>query len=64
MRNSKGTTKYVVYYRVSTRREGRSGLGLRGQKNAVLAFLDGSKSRIVAEYTEIESGKRDDDRPR
>ena len=60
MRIGKGTPKYVIYYRVSTKRQGRSGLGLRGQKNAVLAFLNGSKSRIVAEYTEIESGKRDD----
>ena len=56
----KDTPKYVVYYRVSTKRQGRSGLGLKGQENAVMAFLNGSKSRIVAEYTEIESGKRDD----
>ena len=55
---TKPVPKYVVYYRVSTRRQGRSGLGLKGQQNAVHAFLDGSKSRIVAEYTEIESGRR------
>jgi DNA invertase Pin-like site-specific DNA recombinase len=50
----KGPAKYVAYYRVSTRAQGDSGLGLEAQKSAVANFVKGS---IVAEYTEIESGK-------
>lgn len=44
--------KFIVYYRVSTQRQGQSGLGLEAQKHAC-AHYD-----IVAEYTEIESGKK------
>jgi DNA invertase Pin-like site-specific DNA recombinase len=51
-------TKYVSYFRVSTERQGRSGLGLEAQRAAVATFLNGGK--LVAEYTEIESGKRND----
>ncbi|UFH57714.1 recombinase family protein [Spirosoma sp. KNUC1025] len=47
-------TKYVAYYRVSTRAQGDSGLGLEGQRAAVAGFV---KGLIVAEYTEVESGK-------
>ena len=50
--------KFVAYYRVSTAKQGRSGLGLEAQRASVQAYLrDG---RIVAEYVEVESGKRDD----
>lgn len=52
--------KFVTYYRVSTDKQGRSGLGLEAQKKTVLDFIDGNKSEIVGEYVEIESGKRDD----
>ena len=51
---SSGLPKYVAYYRVSTRGQGESGLGLEAQKAAVAGFVKGV---IVAEYTEIESGK-------
>jgi len=44
--------KFIVYYRVSTQRQGQSGLGLEAQKHAC-AHYD-----IVAEYTEVESGKK------
>lgn len=44
--------KFIVYYRVSTQRQGQSGLGLEAQKHAC------SHYDIVAEYTEIESGKK------
>ncbi|MFD1145392.1 recombinase family protein [Larkinella insperata] len=47
---------YVAYYRVSTEKQGRSGLGLQAQKLAVLGFLQGAP--IVAEFTEVESGKK------
>ncbi|RNI23565.1 recombinase family protein [Rufibacter latericius] len=49
---------YVAYYRVSTQKQGLSGLGLDAQKMAVKAFLK-CDTCVVLEYTEIESGKRD-----
>ena len=49
---------YVVYYRVSTERQGRSGLGLDAQRSMVERFLT-STDTIIAEFTEIESGKND-----
>lgn len=52
--------KFVAYYRVSTERQGRSGLGLEAQRAAVLAYLNGGDWELVAEFTEIESGKRTD----
>lgn len=56
--------KWVAYYRVSTKRQGRSGLGLDAQREAVMAFLNGGRWKLLAEYTETESGKRDrDERP-
>jgi len=51
---------FVCYYRVSTQRQGRSGLGLDAQRKAVTDHLNGGNWRIVAEYTEVESGKRSD----
>jgi DNA invertase Pin-like site-specific DNA recombinase len=56
-------TPIVCYYRVSTQRQGRSGLGLEAQRWAVWQYLKGGDWRIVAELIEVESGKRSD-RPR
>jgi DNA invertase Pin-like site-specific DNA recombinase len=53
---------YVAYFRVSTDRQGKSGLGLDAQRDAVAAFLDGGDWKVIAEFQEVESG-RDDDRP-
>jgi DNA invertase Pin-like site-specific DNA recombinase len=53
----------VAYYRVSTARQGKSGLGLEAQRQAVAGYLNGGDWTIVGEYTEIESGKRAVDRP-
>ena len=50
---------YVAYYRVSTKSQGQSGLGLEAQKSAVVQFAKSGRS-IIREYTEIESGKRND----
>lgn len=50
--------KFVAYYRVSTGRQGKS--GLEAQREAVKAYLNGGEWSIVAEFTEIESGKRSD----
>jgi DNA invertase Pin-like site-specific DNA recombinase len=52
--------KVVAYYRVSTEAQGRSGLGLDSQKQAVEAFCRQREWNIIAEFTEVESGKRDD----
>jgi DNA invertase Pin-like site-specific DNA recombinase len=54
------TGKFIAYYRVSTERQGRSGLGLEAQRTAVETYLNGGNWRIVAEFTEIESGRRSD----
>src|SRR3954462_11123693 len=51
---------FVAYYRVSTERQGRSGLGLDAQRKAVEDFLNGGNWRLMAEFTEIESGKQAD----
>lgn len=50
--------EYVVYYRVSTERQGRSGLGLDAQRTMVTRFLQ-PLDHIAAEFTEVESGKND-----
>lgn len=52
--------KFVCYYRVSTGKQGKSGLGLEAQKAAVTTYLNGGDWQIVDEYTEVESGKRSD----
>lgn len=49
--------KWVAYYRVSTQRQGESGLGLEAQHHAVSAFLKG-RGELVAEFVETESGKK------
>src|SRR4051812_30772486 len=51
---------FVSYLRVSTDRQGRSGLGLEAQRKAVEDFLDGGQWELIAEFVEVESGKRDD----
>jgi DNA invertase Pin-like site-specific DNA recombinase len=50
--------KFVAYYRVSTQRQGQSGLGLEAQQQAVRTFLNGGKWDLIGEFTEIESGTR------
>jgi DNA invertase Pin-like site-specific DNA recombinase len=50
--------RFVSYYRVSTVKQGKSGLGLKAQKEAVQQRLNGGGWQIVGEFIEIESGKR------
>jgi DNA invertase Pin-like site-specific DNA recombinase len=57
MANSGG---FIAYYRVSTSKQGKSGLGLEAQRAAVAGYLNGGDWRIVGEFTEVESGKRSD----
>ena len=52
--------KYVAYYRVSTERQGRSGLGLEAQKHAVEDFLQSTGGTLRAEFVEVQSGKNED----
>ena len=54
------TGSFVAYYRVSTQKQGRSGLGLEAQQRAVRDYLNGGDWKLIAELTEIESGKRSD----
>jgi DNA invertase Pin-like site-specific DNA recombinase len=55
--------KFVAYYRVSTDGQGKSGLGLEAQRQAVATYLNGGSWTLVGEFTEIESG-RNADRPK
>ena len=50
--------KFVAYYRVSTQKQGASGLGLEAQQAAVKAYLNGGEWDLIAEFTEVESGTR------
>ena len=52
--------KLVAYFRVSTRRQERSGLGLEEQRAAVEAYAETTCGQSIGEYTEVETGKRAD----
>ena len=53
---------FCSYLRVSTDRQGRSGLGIEAQRAAVLSYLNGG-GRLVGEFVEVESGKHTANRP-
>lgn len=52
-------TKYISYYRVSTQKQGKSGLGIEAQKTAVSNFI-GNNAILINEFEEVESGKNDE----
>ena len=52
--------KFVSYLRVSTDKQGRSGLGLEAQREAVTSYLNGGRWTVAAEYVETESGRKSD----
>jgi DNA invertase Pin-like site-specific DNA recombinase len=52
--------KFVAYFRVSTAKQGKSGLGLEAQQEAVRTYLNGGNWKMEGEFVEVESGKRND----
>lgn len=48
---------FVTYFRVSTQKQGASGLGLEAQKTSVLNYIAHNGNKILSEFVEIESGK-------
>lgn len=52
--------KFVGYIRVSTARQGASGLGIEAQRQAITDYLNGGRWELLAEFVEVESGKRND----
>jgi DNA invertase Pin-like site-specific DNA recombinase len=54
------STGFIAYYRVSTDRQGRSGLGLEAQRAAVVRYFAGIGGILIAEHTEVETGRRND----
>lgn len=52
--------RYISYLRVSSKRQGESGLGLEAQRHSVAGYLNGGSWKLAKEFVEVESGKRDD----
>lgn len=52
--------KFISYLRVSTDKQGRSGLGMDAQREAIKRYLSGSNGEVLSEYVEVESGKKAD----
>ena len=60
LKSQRKSRDFVAYYRVSTLRQGRSGLGLAAQRKSVSDWITDAKGAMVAEFTEVESGKKCD----
>lgn len=53
-------TRYIAYYRVSTAKQGASGLGLEAQEATVARYIRPGDTLIAPPFVEVESGKRND----
>jgi hypothetical protein len=53
---TRASGRIVSYFRLSTARQGRSGLGLEAQRETVAMFLNGGRWEVMAEFVEIETG--------
>ena len=53
-------SQFVAYYRVSTDRQGRSGLGLHAQREAVAKYVAQAGGVVAAEFEEVESSKKEE----
>lgn len=51
------TDQYITYFRVSTQKQGASGLGLDAQRHAVETYLAGRDKSVIGEFVEVETGK-------
>lgn len=60
VRDAASNPKLVAYERVSTARQGRSGLGLEAQRVAIDAFAASREARVLGRFTEVESGRKND----
>lgn len=60
MGNSNANRKFVSYCRVSTQKQGTSGLGLEAQQKAIADYLNGGTWELIGEFVEVESGKNND----
>jgi DNA invertase Pin-like site-specific DNA recombinase len=58
--SSSAGPRFVAYYRVSTDKQGRSGLGLEAQRSAVVHHAAGQGGTVAAAFEEVESGRRGD----
>jgi DNA invertase Pin-like site-specific DNA recombinase len=60
VRNAAASLRLIAYERVSTARQGKSGLGLEAQRKAIDDFAASRQAEVLARYTEVESGRRAD----
>ena len=60
VREAAPSIRFVAYERVSTARQGRSGLGLEAQRRAIDDFIANRDATLVGRYTEVESGRKND----
>ncbi len=59
-RENASSRKLIAYERVSTARQGRSGLGLTAQRHAIDAYAAATGGQVLGHFTEVESGRRND----
>lgn len=58
--NDTTAPRFVAYVRVSTKQQGASGLGLAAQRDIIKTFAKQSGGAVIAEFIEVETGKKND----